>query len=214
MDHDATAKTVRVWDPFVRIAHWSLVILFATSYLSEGEPEWLHSWSGYIIAGLVVLRILWGFVGSEHARFSDFVTGPFQALGYLVAMLRGTSQRYIGHSPAGGLMTLALLLALLVTTGTGMVQLAADEGRGPLAGIVARSVEQPGAAGTTASSTEAIESEEDEGGEGEELWKEIHELSANLTLVLVILHILGVAAASYAHRENLPRSMVTGQKRE
>mgnify|MGYP000966308199 CR=1 FL=1 len=119
MDRDATAKTVRVWDPFVRIAHWSLVILFAVSYLSEGEPEWLHTWSGYIIAGLVVLRILWGFVGSQHARFSDFVTGPFNALRYLVDMLRGTSPRYLGHSPAGGAMTIALILALLVTTGTG-----------------------------------------------------------------------------------------------
>lgn len=218
MDRDATAKTVRVWDPFVRIAHWSLVILFAVSYLSEGEPEWLHTWSGYIIAGLVVLRILWGFVGSQHARFSDFVTGPFKALRYLVDMLRGTSPRYLGHSPAGGAMTIALILALLVTTGTGMALLAADKGRGPLAGVVARSVEQP-AAGTTATATDLAvpeEDEDDERGEtegGEGVWGEIHELAANLTLVLVILHILGVAAASYAHKENLPRSMVTGEKR-
>lgn len=212
MDRDATAKTIRVWDPFVRIAHWSLVILFAVSYLSEGEPEWLHSWSGYIIAGLVVLRILWGFIGSKHARFSDFVTGPFKALGYLVNMLRGSSPRYLGHSPAGGAMTIALLLALLVTTGTGMALLAADEGRGPLAGVVARSAEQPAAAAVTASE----EDEGDERGEregGEEFWEEVHELAANLTLALVILHILGVAVASYAHKESLPRSMVTGEKR-
>lgn len=219
MDREAIAKTVQVWDPFVRIAHWLLVVLFAASYLSEGEPEWLHTWSGYIIAGLVVLRILWGFVGSKYARFSDFVTGPFKALGYLVGMIRGTSPRYLGHSPAGGMMTVALLLALLVTTGTGMVQLAADDGRGPLAGIVARSAEQPAVAGTTTGSSLA-ESEDDEGnergegGEGGEFGGEIHELAANLTLALVILHILGVAVASYAHKENLPRSMVTGRKRQ
>ncbi len=211
MDHDATAKTVRVWDPFVRIAHWSLVVLFATSYLSEGEPEWLHAWSGYIIAGLVVLRILWGFVGPTHARFSDFVTGPFKALRYLIGMLRGSSPRYIGHSPAGGVMTVALLVALLVTTGTGMVLLAADKGRGPLAGVVARSFEQ---SKSTTVAGEPEENEDDERGEdGEEFWEEVHEVAANLNLVLVVLHLLGVAAASYAHRENLPRSMVTGRKR-
>lgn len=209
MNRDMSTNSVRVWDPFVRITHWVLVLLFATSYVSEGEPEWLHSWSGYLIAGFVVLRILWGFVGTKHARFSDFITGPFKAISYLVDMLRGASPRYIGHSPAGGLMTVALLLALLVTTGTGMVLLAVDEGRGPLAGLVVTSTTSAPAA----SELVVIENDDERGEGGEKLWKEVHEVAANLTLLLVILHVLGVAAASYAHRENLPRSMVTGRKR-
>ena len=117
------------------------------------------------------------------------------------------------------MMMVALLAALGVTTFNGMANLAAEEGRGPLAGIVvaAPSAEPASRLAVPAAADEAGEREEHgedgEADEGDEAWEEIHETAANATLVLVVLHLGGVALASVAHRENLPRAMITGRKR-
>lgn len=207
------APTIKVWDPFVRVAHWLVALGFLVAYLTEGDPEWLHTWAGYLVAALVVLRILWGFVGPRHARFSDFLYGPVKILRYLGDLLRLRSPRYLGHSPAGGAMTLALLLALAATTFTGMATLAQEDGEGPLARWIVQT-ERPAAAAPAADAASDDDADEEREGRREEgEWEEIHELMTNLTLVLVLLHLVGVAAASLAHRENLPRAMVTGYKR-
>ncbi|SDH92223.1 cytochrome b/b6 domain-containing protein [Lutimaribacter saemankumensis] len=199
---------VRVWDPLIRVGHWVLVVAFATAYLSEGEPQWLHSYAGYAIAVTVAVRILWGFVGPRRARFTDFVTGPGRVLQYLRDLVSGRAERHLGHSPAGGAMTVALLFALALTALSGMATLAVEEGQGPLAGIV------------TAQSLPAWAMEEDddhdeygEQGEGGEAFEEIHEFAANATLLLIVLHLLGVLWASRVHGENLARAMISGRKR-
>lgn len=194
---------VRVWDPFVRIGHWVLVGMFATAYLTEGEPQWLHTSAGYVIAATVGLRILWGLVGPRRARFSDFVTGPGRVLAYLRGLISGRAERHIGHSPAGGAMTVALLLALALTALSGMATLAVEEGQGPLAGIVT----------TDAVPSWAMEDEDDHEGEGGEAFEEIHEVAANATLLLILLHLAGVFWASRVHGENLVRAMIDGRKR-
>lgn len=187
---------VRVWDPFVRIFHWLLATVVLVDWFMV-EPLWMHTWLGYLAAGLVILRIVWGFIGPENAQFINFVRGPRLVLEYVAGLARFSSRRYLGHSPAGGAMIVALLVMISATIVTGMANLAADRGEGPLAGAISK-VERPIIPGQRRPRL---------------LMKQVHETVANITLVLVLLHVLGVALGSFAHRENLVRAMITGRKR-
>jgi cytochrome b len=124
-----------VWDPLVRFGHWALVAAFAVAYFSAeeeaGGPDPLHVWGGYVIGGIVVLRVVWGFIGPRHARFSDFVYGPLKTLVYLRDLLLGRAGRYVGHSPGGGAMVIALLVCLAATVVTGLIAYG-EQGKGPL----------------------------------------------------------------------------------
>jgi len=111
--------TVRVWDPLVRIFHWSLVGLFTFAFLTGDEWQGPHETAGYIIAGLITFRVVWGFVGSRHARFWSFIYGPSTVAGFLGDTVRMKARRYLGHNPAGGLMVLGLLLAIAVISLSG-----------------------------------------------------------------------------------------------
>lgn len=110
----ATTPLVPVWDRFVRVFHWSLVGLIAAAWLTE-DAKRVHIWIGYTVLALVAARLVWGVVGSRHARFADFVAGPARVLGYLRDLVRGQERRYLGHNPAGGAMIVALLATILVT---------------------------------------------------------------------------------------------------
>lgn len=111
--------TVRVWDPLVRIFHWSLVGLFAFAFLTGDEWQKPHETAGYIIAGLIAFRVIWGFAGSRHARFSSFIYRPSTVAGFLTDTVRMKARRYLGHNPAGGLMVIGLLLAIAVISLSG-----------------------------------------------------------------------------------------------
>ncbi|MEM5491842.1 cytochrome b/b6 domain-containing protein [Hoeflea sp. AS16] len=111
--------TVRVWDPLVRIFHWSLVGLFTFAFLTGDEWQQPHEVAGYIIAGLIGFRVIWGFVGSRHARFFSFIYGPSTVAGFLADTARLKARRYLGHNPAGGLMVVGLLLAIAVISLSG-----------------------------------------------------------------------------------------------
>lgn len=110
--------TVRVWDPLVRLFHWSLVVAFLTAWLAEAG-ERVHDTAGYVVLGLVAFRVVWGFVGTEHARFADFVPTPGGLLAYVGRLLRGRAPRHLGHNPAGGAMIVALLGMVALTAGSG-----------------------------------------------------------------------------------------------
>ncbi len=168
--------TVRVWDRFVRVFHWSLAALFLIAFVTGDEVESVHIAAGYAIALLVSLRIVWGFIGPAHARFADFVKSPREVLSYLGDVARFRGRRYLGHNPAGGAMIVALLLMLTGTAATGYMM-----------------------------TTDAYW--------GSKWVEEVHEVFANLTLGLVVLHVLGVLFASFEHGENLVRAMFTGRKR-
>ncbi len=209
-----TSQQIKVWDFFVRLSHWLIVVGFFAAYLSEDDFLTIHVWAGYLVGGLVALRILWGFVGPKHARFSDFVCGPGKALNYLANLLKLRAERFLGHSPAGGMMVLNLLAGLLLIVGSGLVLYAIEENAGPLASVYG-TTDQRLISGKAAVTREISSRDDDheEESEAEEFWEEVHELFANLVLVLVILHVAGVALSSVVHRENLVKSMVTGFKR-
>lgn len=105
-------RMVKVWDPFVRVFHWSLVLGFAIAWLTAGEWDRVHEWTGYAVVGLVGLRVLWGLAGPRHARFTRFVRGPDVVAHYVADVAAGREARHLGHNPAGGAMVLALLLGL------------------------------------------------------------------------------------------------------
>lgn len=183
-------KMVRVWDPLVRLFHWSLAASFLVAFLTEDDLLVVHVWAGYIIFGLILVRLIWGFVGPRHARWSDFIKEPGEIMAYLKDVLRFSALRYLGHNPAGGAMVVALLVSLIATGLSGLAVYGAQELSGPLA---------PMFSGLSEGWAHLLE--------------DVHEVLANLTLLLVLLHLAGVVFASLQHRENLVRGMITGLKR-
>ncbi len=203
---------VKVWDPLIRIGHWTIVAAFAAAYLSGEDVLSLHVWAGYVVGAAVMIRVIWGFVGPQRARFADFVYAPRVVLAYASDLVRFRARRYLGHSPAGGAMIVALLVLLVTTVITGLMSLGSDKHAGPLAPLYATAP----ATGTPPAPAKRVDEDgaRRNAAEGEEsAVRELHELVANLTLVLVGFHVVGVVLASLAHRENLIAAMVTGRKR-
>lgn len=110
---------IRVWDPLVRAFHWALVASFVVCWLSAQAWENLHAWAGYVAGGLVLARVVWGFVGGGYARFTQFVRAPQVVFAYLAAIVRGSEARFVGHNPAGGAMIVALLVVVVATVASG-----------------------------------------------------------------------------------------------
>jgi len=114
----SAARRILVWDAPVRVFHWLMVLCFAGAWITAESEQWraLHVTLGYTMAGLVAFRLLWGLVGSRHARFGNFVRGPQAVLRYLGSLVRGRPEHHTGHNPAGALAIVGLLgLAAAVT---------------------------------------------------------------------------------------------------
>jgi len=201
-----------VWDPLIRIGHWTLVIAFFTAYLSGDDLFDIHKWAGYVVAAYVLVRIVWGLVGPKHARFRNFVRGPGAVFGYLRGLMTGKVKDYAGHNPAGGAMVVALLFSLLVTTSSGLALYAVEDNAGPLAGIVTEQTFAPLASAFGEEEEEEEHGRREESG-SEDLLEDVHKAFVYITLALIGLHLAGVVASSLAHKENLARAMVTGRKR-
>lgn len=119
VDAHRSPATVRVWDPVVRLFHWGLVLSIAVAWGTDHASQDLHQFAGYAAATLVMIRLLWGVIGTPHARFSQFVRHPTTVVNYLRAMVTGRETRHIGHNPAGGAMVVALLVMTIATAVTG-----------------------------------------------------------------------------------------------
>lgn len=112
----------KVWDIFIRLFHWSFALAVVLAWLSHewrGTGRTWHEWFGYAALGLAALRIIWGFVGSKYARFSQFLHWPVQYFRYLHNVFTGKEARYLGHNPLGGLMIIALIVVVIATGITG-----------------------------------------------------------------------------------------------
>jgi cytochrome b len=216
-------KTVKVWDIFIRVFHWSLVASIIIQIITAESFKKVHVNVGYFIIILFLTRLVWGFIGSKHARFADFIYPPHEIFGYLKGILKGNPKHYVGHNPAGGAMVFTMLFFLLLTTMAGLKTLGA-EGKGPLADFPIRIVNEAHANGDRDNSHADQEDHDgrkynredrnghDKDGKKEHLWKEIHEFLVGIIIFLIVIHICGVIVSSYLHKENLIRAMFTGEK--
>jgi cytochrome b len=180
---------IKVWDAPVRLFHWALVLLFAFMIFSgKMKGDWMewHMRAGYAILALVLFRILWGFAGSTHARFSNFLAGPSACIDFARKLLARAPAPSAGHNPLGGWMVLALLLALLFQTGTGLFANDDILIEGPLASLVTKDV-----------------SDRLTG------W---HYWNFNLLLALAAAHVAAVVYHVGFMKENLIGAMFTGVK--
>lgn len=191
--HPASERSnasIRVWDRFVRLAHWGLVALVTalilTAHLGQQEN---HMALGWLAVGVVSARVVWGFIGSTPARFASFAQSPFAALDYLREIAAGHPRRYLGHNPAGSLMVLGLLALVSILCGTGLVLQAALEFEGPLVPLLGKLTDH----------------------QIHELLV-AHELAIYALYLAVPLHILGVILASRQHHESLVGAMIHGRK--
>lgn len=192
---------IYVWDIAIRVFHWSLVFAFIAAYISGEIETGLHQIIGYVILGLISFRLLWGFIGSRYARFSQFVY-PLQTVITYLRCLFNKPKHYTGHNPAGGWMVILLLLMLFMISMTGLKLQAIEdrEHNQPSDKLVLIVDDLLGG--------EIAEHEE----ETEEFWEDWHEMAVNLTILLIFIHILGVIVASRLHGENLVKAMLSGYK--
>jgi cytochrome b len=183
-----STRLVKVWDAPTRLFHWVVAILVGFSWFSMHE-SWmqLHFLSGYTILTLLLFRLVWGFVGSDTARFRRFLKSPIAALRHLRRIGRREPDREIGHNAAGGWMVLVLLALLLVQALTGLCANDDIMNEGPLAHVVGKSWSN---------------------------WlSNVHSINFTLIEIAIALHVLAVLAYAVLKRQDLVRPMVTGRKR-
>ena len=182
-------QAIKVWDLPTRLFHWTLVALMIAQWLTaeaSSTMDW-HVRGGYAVLGLVLFRLIWGFMGSDTARFSNFVRSPGAALEYVRASLRGETPHHLGHNPLGAWSIVAMLILLLIQAGTGLFANDDIMTEGPLYAWVSK---------------------------GTSDWlTTIHKLNFNLLLLVIAVHIAAVLFYLLVKRENLVHPMLSGFKR-
>jgi cytochrome b len=180
---------VQVWDLPTRLFHWMLVLLLIAQWWTAEQSstmDW-HLWGGYAVLALVLFRLIWGIVGSETVRFSQFVRDPGAALEYFKALLRGETPHYLGHNPMGGWSIVAMLALLLIQTITGLFANDDILIEGPLYGWVSKGMSD---------------------------WlTTVHKFNFNVLLAMITVHLAAVFFYLLVKRENLIHPMLNGCKR-
>jgi cytochrome b len=180
---------VRVWDWPIRLFHWLLVVaiigLFVTGKVGGNWMEW-HEKIGYFVLGLILFRVVWGFVGTYHARFVNFVRGPKTVFTYTKSLFKKDSPRHLGHNPMGAISVLAFLLVVGFQAVSGLF---ADDDimlRGPYASMV--------------------------GSDWSSLFTKLHKWNSDLILILIGVHVAAILFYVFVKKDNLVKAMFTGEK--
>lgn len=183
-------KNIKIWDRLIRSFHWLMLLCFVGAYItSQAGMQQTHILIGYLIALLLIVRIVWGFIGSKHARFADFIASPSRVWAYLKDSFKNKPEHYLGHNPAGGWMVLVLMGSLLVMAVSGIILVAVIEFEGPFLNLLSGMSDQ-----------------------WAYRYEELHEEVLNILWVLIAVHLIGVAVASIQHKENLSWAMICGYK--
>lgn len=207
LDAGLAAAPPSLWDPVVRLTHWGIAASVLLNALVNEGGSLIHVSLGWLVMALLLLRLVWGVLGPAEARFSAFPPSPLAALGHLRQLLSGKVREYPSHNPAGALMAYAFWAMLALVTLTGLVmtggatpmQVAADKAA-VASGDWSALVREDGDDQDESALTGAAE--------------EVHEVAANLLLVLAALHVAGVFMESRAIRRNLLAPMIMGQRRK
>lgn len=172
----AITEKVRIWDPFIRLFHWTVATLFLLDFwvLEDGDPP--HEWAGYVVGGLVALRLVWGFFGPHNARFASFFPTPKRVKQHVTDLKNKQLDPTEGHNPLGGAMVIALLLMLGVVSFSGWML------------------------------------------NWDRFWgvdwvEELHETSANITMIMVVIHVSAVVLIGRLTHIPLIGPMITGKRR-
>lgn len=182
-------KTISVWDIPVRLFHWSLatsiLMSFITAQIGGNAMEW-HKRIGYFVIGLIIFRVVWGFVGSYHARFKNFVYAPATVINYAKNLFKKDSAHYVGHNPMGGLSVVALIASVGLQTVTGLFSNDDILLEGPYASMVSKAFSDQ--------------------------MTRLHQLNSDLILILVGLHLSAIVFYAMFKKEQLIEAMLTGKK--
>lgn len=183
---NSTAK-VKVWDVYIRIFHWLLLICILVSFISFRLDEMdIHFISGHCVLALIIFRVIWGVVGSRTALFQSFIKGPGTILNYLQNPSSEKFKGIIGHSPIAALSVIAMLVVISVQVGTGLISDDEILLQGPLAQFVS--------------------------GEMSYQATTYHGINAKLIIGLIVLHLAAIAFYRFIKKDDIVKPMVTGQK--
>lgn len=191
----------RIWDPLVRLTHWGVAAAVLLNGLIVEEHSLTHIWIGYVAVALLALRLIWGFIGTRPARFSAFPPSIGRAMGHIGDLLAGRHRQHVSHNPLGALMVYALWGMLTVVSVTGIMM-----------------ESSPFPTTETAAYSDTAGDRDDHGAgdeyedEDEEMLEEVHEIAANLLLLLAALHVGGVFMETRLSGVSLVRQMVTGRR--
>lgn len=180
-------QRMKVWDLPVRLFHWAIVLLILAAWVSQYVNRMdVHMWIGECILALLLFRLVWGFIGSDTARFVRFLRSPAAALRHLADLRRREPDREIGHNAAGGWMVLLMLALIGLQAGTGLFSNDDSDTEGPLMHLVSKG--------------------------RSDLISHIHYLNFKAIEAVILLHVLAIVAYAVFKRQNLLWPMVTGRK--